>query len=163
MKTCRRDSYAKPSSIEQKFIDDPTIQGCEKGVNTVVRVALVRRKENGRHLWERNKFAMPLSSPATLLCLWNLANDAGSPLPIKSLSLSLSLSLCFYSLSPFCFLSDRKCNLGWLISLLRGLWSNVVDRVTEIETVDSFTLWWLIAFQREWKTRLDWELCMIII
>ena len=113
MKTCRRDSYAKPSSIEQKFIDDPTIQGCEKGVNTVVRVALVRRKENGRRLWERNKFAMPLSSPATLLCLWNLANDAGSPLPIKSLSLSLFLSA--FILSPLfaSYLIENAISVGW--------------------------------------------------
>ena len=113
VKTCRRDSYAKPSSIEQKFIDDPTIQGCEKGVNTVVRVALVRRKENGRRLWERNKFAMPLSSPATLLCLWNLANDAGSPLPIKSLSLSLFLSA--FILSPLfaSYLIENAISVGW--------------------------------------------------
>ena len=113
VKTCRRDSYAKPSSIEQKFIDDPTIQGCEKGVNTVVRVGLVRRKENGRRLWERNKFAMPLSSPATLLCLWNLANDAGSPLPIKSLSLSLFLSA--FILSPLfaSYLIENAISVGW--------------------------------------------------
>lgn len=45
--------------------------------------------------------------------------------------ISLSLSLSAFILSSlFCFLSDRKCNLDWLINLLRGLWSNVVDRVT---------------------------------
>lgn len=109
VRTCRRYTTRflyKARAIEQKFIGDPTIHGCEKGMNTVAGVTSVRRKENGRRLWERNKFAMPLSSLAILLCPWNLANGAGSPLPIKYLLLFLSSSLLFIPCLPFRFLSD---------------------------------------------------------
>lgn len=129
MKTCRRDSYAKLAPLN-------------RNLSTILRFKGVKRAwiQSSGWLWCDERKTEGASGNATSSrCLYphRLPFCVSGTWPTvlvhrcpSNLSLSLSFSLCFYSLFPFCFLSDRKCNLGWLISLLWGLWSNVVDRVT---------------------------------